>query len=139
MGRVPQHVVVVVDAGLPRGVLANTVAAISIGLGASSPTSGRTPLEDCGHQRVHSVSSRGVPVLGAGQSVLGDVLRRALPAPDDGIVVPFPLFARRIPTFEEYRASLAERHLEDEPLAGLGLLGPRRWVRSLTGSLGLLH
>lgn len=139
MGSTPQHVVVVVDAGLPRGILANTVAAIGIGLGASSPTSGGAPLEDGDHQRVHAVSGRGVPVLGAGQDVLGDVLRRALPAPDGGIVVPFPLFARRIPTFEEYRDSLTQRHLGDEPLAGLGLIGPERWVRSLTGSLGLLH
>jgi Protein of unknown function (DUF2000). len=139
METVPQHVVVVVDAGLPRGVLANTVAAISIGLGAASPASGGAPLEDCDHQRVHAVSERGVPVLGAGQTVLGDVFRRALPTPDGGIVVPFPLFARRIPTFEEYRDSLTERHLRDEPLAGLGLIGPERWVRSLTGSLGLLH
>ncbi|WP_195907641.1 hypothetical protein [Actinomyces provencensis] len=49
------------------------------------------------------------------------------------------MFARRIRTFEEYRDSLTERHLKDEPLAGLGLIGPERWVRSSTGSLGLLH
>ncbi|WP_195907640.1 DUF2000 family protein [Actinomyces provencensis] len=81
METVPQHVVVVVDAGLPRGVLADTVAAISIGLGAASPISGGEPLEDCDHQQVHAVSERGVPVLGAGQSVLGNALRGALPTP----------------------------------------------------------
>ena len=139
METVPQHVVVVVDAGLPRGVLADTVAAISIGLGAASPISGGEPLEDCDHQQVHAVSERGVPVLGAGQSVLGNALRGALPTPGGGVVAPFPVFARRIRTFEEYRDSLTERHLKDEPLAGLGLIGPERWVRSSTGSLGLLH
>jgi len=62
-----------------------------------------------------------------------------LPAPAGGVVVPFPAFARSIHDFAAYQETFPTRHLGDEPIDGLGLAGPAKWVRSLTGALKLLR
>jgi len=53
--------------------------------------------------------------------------------------VPFPAFARRIHTFADYQRELSGRDLTSEELDGVGLVGPEKWVRSLTGALKLLR
>ena len=55
------------------------------------------------------------------------------------IVVPFPQFARGLHDFATYQAQLAARDLATETIEGLGLAGPEKWVKSLTGSLQLLR
>lgn len=50
-------------------------------------------------------------------------------------MVAFPRFGRSLHVFEEYRALFPNRDLLEEPVEGIGLAGPARWVKSLTGSL----
>ena len=53
--------------------------------------------------------------------------------------MPFPQFARSLHDFAEYQVQLAARDLATETIEGLGLAGPEKWVKSLTGSLKLLR
>jgi hypothetical protein len=62
-----------------------------------------------------------------------------LPAPAGAIIVAFPQFARAIHRFADYRALFPSRDLGAEVIDGIGLAGPEKWVRSLTGSLKLLR
>jgi hypothetical protein len=54
-------------------------------------------------------------------------------------VVVFPAFAESVHDYASYEEALRARDLAEEPLRGIALAGPRRWVRSLTGMLRLLR
>jgi Protein of unknown function (DUF2000) len=88
---------------------------------------------------VKNSADRPVPILQASTETIGTTLLRALPAPEGGIVVPFPQFARMVHALAEYRAQFAIRDLAAETIEGLGLAGPEKWVKSLTGSLKMLR
>jgi hypothetical protein len=133
------RVVFVVEPSLPLGLLANTVATLAIGLGAAAPTLGGVRLRDRTGRAVLCSADRPAPILQAPADRIRELLLKALPPPLDGIVVPFPAFARAIHQFEDYVMSLERRDLVDEAVDGLALAGPERWVRSLTGSLKLLR
>jgi hypothetical protein len=133
------RVAIIVDPTLPLGLLANTVAALGIGIGAAEEQLGRTLLTDLRGRTVTTSSNRPVPILQAEPPVIGALLLRALAAPDAGIVVPFPRFARAVHDFAAYTAEFPLHDLETTAIDGLGLAGPQKWVRSLTGSLKLLR
>jgi len=133
------RVAIVVNPELPLGPLANAAAVIGVGLGAARPMLGAVELTDADGRTVSTSADRPVPILQAGPDQMRELLRRALPAPDGAVVVPFPEFARSIHTFEEYLRVFPEKRLTEEAPAGLGLLGPAKWVRSLTGSLKSLR
>lgn len=131
------RVAVVVDATLPLGWLANTVATLSIGLGAAHPGLGGHLLRDATGREFHCSANRPVPVLQASSETLRDLMLRALPGPSGARVIPFPRFAREIQVFEDYRSRFGTIDLATEIIDGIALLGPQKWVRSLTGSLKL--
>ncbi|WP_082190241.1 DUF2000 domain-containing protein [Frateuria defendens] len=133
------RVVIVVDPDLPPGLLANTVATISIGLGAAMPGLAGGLAPDAQGCTLRTSANRPVPILRGTTAVIGALLGKAHPIPEGACVVPFPRFARSIHDYAAYERELANRDVLAEPMEGLGLAGPSRWVRSLTGSLGLLR
>ena len=130
---------IIVSPDLPPGLVANTVGAIGIGLGARLPHLGAARLTDGDGLGFDISSNLPVPVLQAPPEVIGAVLTKALPVPEDGAIVPFPAFARALHDYADYEASFPARRLGDETIDGLGIAGPAKWVRSLTGSLKLLR
>jgi hypothetical protein len=94
------------------------------------------------HDRTIDISSnQPVPVLQADAAAIRALLLKALARPDEGerAVVPFPAFARSLHAYAEYEAAFPGRDLGEEAIDGLGLAGPAKWVKSLTGSLKLLR
>jgi hypothetical protein len=133
------RIAIVVEPNLPLGFLANTVATISIGIGAIDPELGNASLTDVKGRTVKTSSNCPVPILQASADTMKALLIKALPAPQGGFVVPFPSFARRLHLFEHYAGGFPQRNLAEEQIDGLGLIGPAKWVSSLTGSLKLLR
>lgn len=133
------RIALVVVPGLAPGLLGNLAAAIAIGLGASMPALGGHLLTDAAGITVRSSADRPVPILQATADQIATLVAAALPMPDGGVVVPFPAYARAIHDFAEYQADFAARHIAAAPLDGVGLAGPDRWMRSLTGQLKLLR
>ena len=134
-----KRVAVVVDPSLPVGLLANTVATISIGIGAAEPGLGNISLIDADGRAVKTSANCPVRILQASSDAMKVLLIKALPAPEGGAVVPFPGFARKLHVFEQYAEEILRRNLADEHIDGLGLIGPAKWVSSLTGSFKLLR
>ncbi|HEV7308045.1 MAG TPA: DUF2000 domain-containing protein [Ensifer sp.] len=130
---------IIVNPDLPAGHLANTVAAISIGIGAALPGLGNRRLTDSKQNTIDISSNRPVPILQADSRAIGALLLRALPKDEDRVVVPFPAFARMLHSYADYEAQFANRDLSEEMIDGIGLAGASRWVKSLTGSLKLLR
>lgn len=132
------RVVVVVDASLSLGLVGNTIATIAIGLGAAAPRLGGPRLVDRAGVGIHPSASVPVPVLQAEASVLRELLLRAEDGAEDAVAVAFPAFARTMHDFTSYQSEFPRRDLSEEEIHGIGLVGPRKWVASLTGSLKLL-
>ncbi|AFK57358.1 DUF2000 domain-containing protein [Tistrella mobilis] len=133
------RIAIVIDPALPAGLLANTIAGIAIGLGSARPALGAVALTDAAGRRTATITNLPVPVLQAPAEVIRGLLLKALPAPEEAVVVPFPAFARSLHVFADYVAAFPDRDLGTESIDGVGLVGPGKWVRSLTGSLKLLR
>lgn len=130
---------IIVNPALPLGLLANTVGAISIGLGASMPQLAARRLTDRENRTIDISSNQPVPILQADNETIRPLLLRALAQPEGRAIVPFPAFARALHDYRDYEATFPGRDLAEEAIDGLGLAGPSKWVRSLTGSLKLLR
>ena len=133
------RIAVMVDPALPPGLLANTVAVIAAGLGAAAPGIGGVRLTDARGLSFLNSADRPIAVLAADDPTMTALLARAADAPEAARVVAFPSFARSLHAFADYADAVPSRSIADEKLDGLGLIGPSRWVRSLTGALKLLR
>lgn len=139
-GKGDLRIAIVVNPSLPLGFIANTAAAIGVGLGAGQPGFGNTLLSDRPGREFLTTSDRPVPILQADTDAMRDLMEKAhLSRPDTGGVVFFPAFARLLHSFEDYKSAIPMRDLGEEQIDGVGLYGPGKWVKSLTGSLKLLR
>jgi hypothetical protein len=130
---------VIVNPDLAQGLLANTVAAISIGLGARLPQVAARQLIDRSGVAIDISSDRPVPILQADAETIRSILLKAAAHEDRQAVVAFPAFARAMHVYAEYETTFPDRDLTAEVIDGVGIAGPAKWVRSLTGSLKLLR
>lgn len=134
-----ERLAIIINPALPTGLIANTAATIGVGLGALAPQLGARQLTDLQGRSIHNSADRAVPILQAEAATMRDVLMKALPPPDGGFLVAFPQFARTIHSFSEYQSLFPQKDLAEELIEGIGLAGPDKWVRSLTGHLKLLR
>ena len=130
---------IVIDPTLPIGLLANTVGAIAIGLGAGQPGLGGVDLADLNGDQAACSADRPVPILQANPATMGNLLTKARARQSGDDLVVFPAFARTLHDFDDYLAAYPERDLRQEKIDGIGFCGASKWVKSLTGSLRLLR
>lgn len=134
------RIAIVVNPALPLGLTANTAGAIGVGLAARFPALAGRQLADREARTVDVSSRLPVPILQADGETIRALLLKALERKEeDAAVVPFPAFARSLHAYADYEAAFPHRSLAEEEIDGLGLAGPSKWVRSLTGSLKLLR
>jgi hypothetical protein len=133
------RVAVIVNPHLPIGLMANTIGAVSIGLGAKLQGLGGHRLTDLRGRTIDVSSNRPVPILQATAEEIARLLLKAISQADDRTVVPFPSFARSLHDYADYEAVFPGHDLAEEIIDGLGIAGPAKWVKSLTGSLKLLR
>lgn len=132
------HLALIVDPELPPGLLANTVAVISAGLGARYPGVGGVQLIDRTGIAFFNSADRPIPILQAAPAEMRAVMLRAAA---DAAVVPviFPAFARALHAFADYAALVPDTDLAAAKIDGIGLAGPKKAVRSITGALKLFR
>lgn len=130
---------IIINPALPMGLIANTVAALSIGLGAKLPALGAQRLTDMSGRPIDTSSKLPVPVLQAEAELLGSIMGKATERIDDGAVVVFPAFARSLHNYGDYLETFPTRELSSEVIDGVAVAGPAKWVKSMTGSLKLLR
>ncbi|KAB1086871.1 DUF2000 domain-containing protein [Neorhizobium galegae] len=130
---------IIVNPALPLGLVANTVGAISVGLGARMPALAARRLTDRESRTIDISSALPVPILQAEPETIRALMLKALLPPQDRAIVPFPAFARSLHDYRDYEAAFPGRDLAEEEIDGLGLVGPSKWIKSLTGSLKLLR
>jgi len=133
------RIAIVVDPKLPPALIANTVSAIGIGMGAKMPLLGAERLSDRAGRATDIISNRPVPILQADGQTIRQIMLKALSQQEEHAIVPFPGFARSLHDYADYQRGFPDRDLSEEGIDGLGLAGPAKWVKSLTGSLKLLR
>ncbi|HET6397186.1 MAG TPA: DUF2000 domain-containing protein [Pseudoxanthomonas sp.] len=131
--------VIVVDPALPPGVMANSAAVVAASLGRLCPEIIGEDLPDH-HGRMHAgITTLALPVLGATAERL-KALREQLRAFEPGLAVVDLISATRTTrSYAEYAQALARGPDGAIRYQALGLLGERKLVTRLTGSLGLLR
>lgn len=133
------RIAIVVDPMLPIGFLSNTVAAIGIGIGAAQPGFGGVELVDHSGNTIVNSSDRPVPILQADEERMQSLIEKFGDRPDSAIVIAFPAFARSLHSFADYEAAFPACTLSGEKIDGIGISGPSKWIKSLTGSFKLLR
>lgn len=134
------RIAIIINPEMPAGWIANTVGAVGIGLGASTYDLAADRLTDGQGRSIEISSNRPVPVLQADSQAIRRLLLKALETkPEGSAIVPFPAFARTLHAYADYRETFPERDLSAEEIDGLGITGPAKWVKSLTGALKLLR
>lgn len=132
--------VLVLDADLPTGVLANAAAILGVTLGARFPQLIGPDVTD-GDREIHpGIITLPIPVLksdAAGLRALRGRLRD--PAFAGIFAADFSDVAQRCRTYPEYISSSAEAEERKFTYLALLLFGPKQQVNRLTGSLPLLR
>ncbi len=133
------RIAIIVNPALPMGLLANTVGAISIGLAARLPELANQQLSDSRGLTIDISSRLPVPILQADETVIRALLLKAAADSRTRATVPFPAYARSMHDYLDYQREFPLRTLAMEIIDGVGLAGPSKWIKSLTGSLKLLR
>lgn len=134
------HTAIIVNPALPLGLIANTIGAIGIGIGAKRPQLAADRLTDMHKRSIDISSNKPVPILQADADTIRNIMLKIIDAgAQDIVTVPFPAFARALHNYQDYQQTFPDRDLSQEVIDGLGLAGPTKLVRSLTGALKLLR
>ncbi len=132
--------VMVIDAALPLGVIANTAGIMGLTLGKRVPEAvGPDVLDKSGRAHLGIVQIP-VPVLKADGETI-DALRRRLYEPEFAglTVVDFSDVAQSCNVYDDYVRKAAGAEESGFHYFGLGICGEKKLVNRLTGSLPLLR
>ncbi len=126
--------VLVIDAGLPRGLAANAAAVLAATLGARVPDLVGRDLPDADGADHPGIVVVPLPVLAADTDALRELRQRAAAVPDL-VCVDFSRLAQQCRRYDEYADLLAATPGQSLDYVGVGLAGPAKAVNKLTGSL----
>ena len=129
--------VVVINEEDTPGVVANTIACLSFGLGAVFADAVVEPTPDKSGVSHGGIIDRPVPILSAS----GDTLRSIFLKAQGSNVHVFDMNnrAQEAHTLDEYKKMLSETDTETLSYAGIALYGPKKEVNKLTGNLKLFR
>lgn len=140
MNEPEQKCVLVIDASLPLGLIANTAAILGTTLGAAKPQMvGRNVTDASGgvHTGINTIPTT---VLQADEATLKSLRLKLYSDEFSGlVVVDFSDVAQRIHIYEDYAKEAEGMKTEDFRYFGLALYGDKKKVNRLTGMLPLLR
>ncbi len=132
--------VIVVDEGMEIGVIANVTAILSISLGKLRPDiSGDDTIDAENH--IHSgLIQVPVPVLKASADKVAEIRNRLFADEfDDVSCIDFTNVAQECMTYTDYTDTMKHSTKDDLMYMGIAMVGNKKKVNKLTGSLGLLR
>lgn len=132
--------VMVIDADLPTGIIANTAAILGVTMGKMRPeVVGREVVDMSGNQHLGIIEFP-VPILKATGAMIRE-LRAKLFQPDyeELTVVDFSDLAQSCKTYEEFIGKMAAADEKSLAYFGIGICGSKKKVNKLTGSIPLLR
>lgn len=132
--------VMVVDAGLPLGLLANTVAVLAISVGDRVKGIVGADVLDQDGTRHAGITEAIVPLLKGDNDLIKTLRDKLLSMPDNSLYyVDFCDAAQQSKRYADYTARLAKTPAQDLRYLGIAIYGEDRDVNKLTGSIPLLR
>ncbi len=132
--------VMIINADLPTGVIANTSAILGVSLGKQVPELvGENTLDADRNEHIGIIT---IPIaLLKGDCNMMKILRKRLYNTEfsDLVVVDFSEIAQKCNVYEEYEAKVAELSEEFFTYLGIGIYGDKKKINKLTGSMPLLR
>ncbi|MEK5322895.1 DUF2000 domain-containing protein [Aeribacillus sp. FSL M8-0254] len=132
--------VMVINADLPTGLIANTAAVLALTLGKEiEGIIGPTVKDGSGHSHT-GITTTPIPILKGDAKKLKE-LRSTLYDEEfsDLLVVDFSNAAQSTNSYEEYTDKISTFTEHDLEYLGIAIYGAKKKVNKLTGSLGLLR
>jgi Protein of unknown function (DUF2000) len=133
----PERLVIVVDEALAPGLAANAAAVVAFTLGAQLPGLRGPDVADADGGALPGLIPIGLPILRAPSGALTALHAGAVEA-DLGVVA-MPVFGHQTNDYDEFRELVARTPGAELRFLAVAVHGPRRQVRRLTGSFGLLR
>lgn len=132
--------VMIIDEGLPTGLIANTAAILGVTLGKRAPEYVGHDVTDASGRTHHGIITIPVPVLRADAGSL-QALRRSLFSEEcrDLTVIDFSDVAQGCRAYDEYTLLTAQTEECEHTYLGVAIFGDKKKVNKLTGSMPLLR
>ena len=140
MNEPEQKCVMVIDANLPLGLIANTAAMLGITIGQLHPEIVGPDVKD-GSGKTHlGISMVPISMLKGDETLLGDLRLRLFEQEFAGLTaVDFSDVAQKINVYEDYAKKSAETPEREHGYYGIALYGDKKKINRLTGMLPLLR
>lgn len=132
--------VMIIDAELPIGVVANTSAILGITLGKHIPEQVGAAVKDASGQTHLGIITVPVTMLRGDKKILKECRERLYsPEFNDLVVVDFSDVAQGCNIYSEYIAKAATVSEQDHTYLGIAIYGNKKKVNKLTGFMPLLR
>lgn len=132
--------VLIVDAGLPLGLIANTAVILGITLGKHLPEVVGADVTDRSGRPHLGIIEFPVPILRGDAALLRSIRERLWEPEFAGLtVVDFSDLAQSCKTYSEFQEKMRAVPEESLQYLGLAVCGDKKQVNKLTGSLPLLR
>ncbi|NBB90150.1 MAG: DUF2000 family protein [Spirochaetes bacterium] len=128
---------IVVNSSMPIGLIANTAAVLGVSLGGARPEIIGHDVVDASGTTHPGITGLPIPILSADDSRLKQLVLAAR-TNEELQVVPFNDIAQKCRSYSDYEASLSTSETRELSFLGVLLVGTKRSVSSLVGSLPLL-
>ncbi|MGQ7242253.1 DUF2000 domain-containing protein [Salinicola sp. V024] len=128
--------VIVVDKALGAGHAANAVSVIGVSMGRSVEGLVGPDMRSKDNVNYPGVIYSPLPILLSSNELLRETLEEAL-VDEEINSIPFSALAQSCKTYQEYEERISEADSSSIELVAVGLIGPKKKISRLTGSLPL--
>lgn len=140
MGEQEQKCVMVIDAALPLGYIANTAAMLGVTIGRRLPRIVGEDVTDASGNTHAGISTYFISMLKGSEELLKELrLRLFSPEFSELTVVDFSDVAQRINVYADYAKKSSETPERELVYYGIALFGDKKKINRLTGQLPLLR
>ena len=131
--------VLIIDEKLPLGVIANTAAVLSASIGKLYPDMIGDNIMDYNGRFHHGITTMAMPILKGNRQLLKNLREKLYEYESELIVVDLINATRTTKSYTEYASVLKEKPEDEIEYQGLGMVGSKKLISKMTGSLGLLR
>lgn len=131
--------VMILDEALPKGLAANTVAALGLSLGNHVPGLIGPDVSDCDGSIHKGITAVPIPILAVDKDTLKALYGMAMKESKELLVIEFSTTAQQCHSYDVYCERIIQKSGNDLDYLGICIYGPKKIVNRMCGQLKLLR